>query len=102
MTSTARPPVLRDTTHSLQRWCLKALHQSCDSMLYNALHARQGDRPLHYARHQGEPPLRFSCIAPHCPDWVVSHAETGYCDYLRRHQPVTRPAPSPIRQAEAA
>lgn len=72
------------TANSLSRWCLRALHQSCDSMLYNTMHSQQCDRPLGYARHQGPPPLRYSCIAPYCQEWILTAEEAGYCAYRQR------------------
>jgi hypothetical protein len=72
------------TADSLQRWCLRALHQSCDSMLYNTLHSRAGARPLEYSRHQGPPPLRFSCIAPYCQEWTATGDGRGHCNYQKR------------------
>ncbi|RIX49683.1 MAG: hypothetical protein D3M94_01425 [Rhodocyclales bacterium GT-UBC] len=79
------------TANSLARWCLRALHQSCDSMLYNHLHSEQGDKPLDYSRHQGPPPLRFSCIAPYCQHWQSDgeNSDSGCCTY---RQSLTRPA----------
>jgi len=74
------------TTSSLNRWCLRALHQSCDSMLYNAIHSSSGSEPLAYARHQGPPPLRFCCIAPHCQEWKCVDDNTGYCCYRKNIQ----------------
>lgn len=91
------------TANSLQRWCLRALHQSCDSMLYNTLHTRAGTGPLEYSRHQGPPPLRFSCIAPYCQEWVASGDGCGHCGYQKRFstlkaaaRPAARPAASPV------
>lgn len=72
---------LEATANSLARWCLRALHQSCDSMLYNHLHTEQGDKPLDYSRHQGPPPLRFSCIAPYCQHWQANSESSGCCTY---------------------
>jgi len=83
MTQALKPPAVT-ATNSLKRWCLRALHQSCDSMLHNAMHSRQGLEPLEYARHQGPPPLRFSCIAPHCEEWCAIDESTGYCCYRQR------------------
>lgn len=80
MTQTESIPV-QATANSLTRWCLRALHQSCDSMLYNHLHSEQGDEPLSYSRHQGPPPLRFSCIAPYCQHWQSSGEDSGRCTY---------------------
>lgn len=77
--------------NSLQRWCLRALHQSCDSMLYNTLHSRAGSRPLEYSRHQGPPPLRFSCIAPYCQEWIASGEGTGHCGYQKRFAALNAP-----------
>ena len=52
-------------------------------MLYNAIHTSNGTEPLAYARHQGPPPLRFSCIAPHCQEWKRIDDNTGYCCYRK-------------------
>jgi hypothetical protein len=72
------------TNQSLTRWCLRALHQSCDAMLYNAIHSRNGSESLAYARHQGPPPLRFCCIAPHCQEWHAINDQEGCCCYRER------------------
>jgi hypothetical protein len=74
---------IQATSSSLNRWCLRALHRSCDAMLYNAIHSSNGAEPLAYARHQGPPPLRFSCIAPHCQEWKCIDNNTGYCCYRK-------------------
>lgn len=79
---------LTSTTHSLQRWCLKALHRSCDDMLTKARNMPAGidKQPRHYRQHQGLPPLNLSCIAPHCQEWVETREGAGYCGYMLRHK----------------
>ena len=69
---------------SFNRWCLRALHQSCNSMLDHSQHLQADEQPVDYSCHQGPPPLRYSCIAPHCLEWVVSADSTGHCGYLKR------------------
>jgi hypothetical protein len=78
---------------SLKRWCLKTLHKSCDSMLFNALYRKQEERPPLHSRHQGLPPVQFSCIAPHCEEWSPEDTKNGTCAYQKRFMSLRRSSP---------
>lgn len=67
------------TRNSLNRWCLRSLHENCDSPLHNLLHESAGIATLSLQRHKGPPPLMNSCIAPHCDAWSPLDAEHGIC-----------------------
>lgn len=73
-----------NTKSCLNRWCLRTLQESCDSRLYNYLHHQLGDDVLALPRHQGRPPLKNCCIAPHCDQWQCIDDEHGICQYRMR------------------
>lgn len=74
------------TTNSLQRWCLRALHQSCETMQHNATRATKAVDPATYSvNYQRQPPLNYSCIAPHCEEWSNEGDCRGFCRYEQQH-----------------
>lgn len=72
------------TRNSLNRWCLRSLHDDSRSL-------PNGPRPdtpdiatLTRQPHKGRPPLMNSCIAPHCDDWRPLDAEHGVCMFREK------------------
>ncbi|MFC5302928.1 hypothetical protein [Azospira restricta] len=68
------------TRNSLNRWCLRSLHENSASPLPDLLgDADAGVAALARQRHKGRPPLMNSCVAPHCDAWRPLDAERGIC-----------------------
>ena len=72
------------TNNSLNRWCLRSLHENSDSPLQNILNRQDGLATLTLHRHKGRPPLMNSCIAPHCDAWSPLDEQRGVCLFRQR------------------
>lgn len=72
------------TQNSLNRWCLRSLHENSDSPLHNLLHAGAGIAVLRQHRHKGPPPLMNACIAPHCDAWRPESELRGVCAFREK------------------
>lgn len=81
------------TNDSLQRWCLRALHQSCEAMQHRASQVSPTGTADYAPIHLGPPPLCYSCIAPYCEEWSDEGDGQGFCRYEQMHG-VQRPEPN--------
>ena len=72
------------TRNSLNRWCLRSLHENCELPLHHLLQDSTGIAALPQQRCKGKPPLMNSCIAPYCDAWSPIDAERGICLFRKQ------------------
>ena len=70
--------------NSLNRWCLRSLLEDSSAPLERLIDDRDSISELCLKRCKGLPPLKNSCIAPHCDAWSSIDEERGICMF-REH-----------------